>query len=371
MSDRPPERTRRFLSSVSEGTRERLEAVGAPIDEVAEASAVLERCFRGGGKLLVFGNGGSAADAQHMATELVGRFLLERDGLPAIALTTDTSALTAIGNDYGFDRIFARQLEALGRRGDVALGISTSGSSPNVVAGIEAARERGLRTIALTGPSGGELAARADVVVGVAAAAAPRIQEGHLAIEHALCESVEVLLARQPAADYEASSGRVLAWDDLLALRARWRRQGRTVVWTNGCFDLMHAGHVQSLEAARQLGDVLVVGVNSDDSVRELKGPERPFVTADERAAVLAALRAVDAVTVFDDVSPVSALAELQPEVHCKGADYAPPGGKPIPELPIVESYGGRVEFLPLMPSRSSTDLITRIRHGDPAHAGH
>lgn len=150
--------------------------------------------------------------------------------------------------------------------------------------------------------------------------------------------------------------------ESLLALRHRWRRDGQTVVWTNGCFDLLHVGHVRSLQAASRFGDRLIVGLNSDASVSRLKGSHRPLVAQAERAEILAALAVVDAVVVFDEATPEAAIRVLQPDVHCKGADYAPPHGKPIPEKALVESYGGRVEFLPLFPDRSSTLLIRAIR---------
>ena len=150
-------------------------------------------------------------------------------------------------------------------------------------------------------------------------------------------------------------------WPALLAARERARAEGKRVVWTNGCFDLLHVGHIRSLQAARRLGDVLVVGVNSDDSVRQLKGPKRPILPAEERVEILAALECVDHVIVFDELTPEAALACLRPDVHCKGADYAPPHGKPIPEAALIVSFGGRVEFLPLVPSTSTSDLIRRI----------
>jgi rfaE bifunctional protein nucleotidyltransferase chain/domain len=153
-----------------------------------------------------------------------------------------------------------------------------------------------------------------------------------------------------------------LGWPDLLAAREDLRRAGRVVVWTNGCFDLLHPGHVASLQAARALGDVLVVGLNSDASVTAAKGPDRPIFSQSERAAVLAALECVDYVVVFDEPTPEAALAALRPDVHCKGADYAPPHGRPIPERAVVEGYGGRVEFLPLAPGFSTTELLRRIR---------
>ena len=151
--------------------------------------------------------------------------------------------------------------------------------------------------------------------------------------------------------------------DTLRALRASDRAAGRVVVWTNGCFDLLHPGHVASLQAARNLGDVLIVGVNSDASVKANKGPTRPILNQDERAGMLAALACVDHVVVFDEDTPAAILAELQPDVHCKGTEYAPPHGRPVPEADVVRAYGGRLAFLPLVPGVSTTELLRRIRH--------
>lgn len=142
----------------------------------------------------------------------------------------------------------------------------------------------------------------------------------------------------------------------------------RTVVWTNGCFDLLHPGHIRSLKAAAALGDILIVGVNSDRVVRQLKGSDRPILPESERAEMVAALACVDHVIIYDDLTPERILAELKPDIHCKGADYAPPHGKPIPERAVVESYGGRVVFLPLIPGISTTDLINRIRTLESPH---
>jgi phosphoheptose isomerase len=158
---------------------------------VLEAAIAVIAALRGGHKLLLFGNGGSAADAQHVAAELVGRYQRERAALAAIALTTDTSILTSIGNDYTFDRIFARQIEALGRTGDVAFGISTSGGSPNVVAALVAARALGLQTIALTGGDGGAVGRAAAIHVNVPSEATARVQEVHRTLLHVLCDLVE------------------------------------------------------------------------------------------------------------------------------------------------------------------------------------
>lgn len=147
-----------------------------------------------GGKLLFAGNGGSAAEAQHFSAEMVGRFLQERRPLPSIALSTDTSALTAIANDYGYEQVFARQVEALGQPGDVLVAMSTSGRSPNILAAMRSARERGLHTIALTGRHPREMAECADIVLAVPSGHTPQIQEGHLVLGHLLCAMVETRL---------------------------------------------------------------------------------------------------------------------------------------------------------------------------------
>jgi D-sedoheptulose 7-phosphate isomerase len=148
--------------------------------------------LRNGGKILIFGNGGSAADAQHIAAELVGRYKLERKGLPAIALTTDTSALTAIGNDYGFHRVFDRQVEAFAEEGDIVIGISTSGCSDNVISAIMLANELGCKTIGFSGRGGGEMNTLCDVNLVVPADDTPRIQEMHIVIGHTMCHLIEI-----------------------------------------------------------------------------------------------------------------------------------------------------------------------------------
>jgi phosphoheptose isomerase len=157
---------------------------------VRAAEAVLD-AYATGGKVLAFGNGGSSADAQHFAAELVGRFERDRAGMAAMALTTDTCTMTSVANDYGFERIFARQIEAFGRTGDVAVAISTSGESPNVIAGLREAAARGLRTIALTGRNGGALGAMAEIHINVPHDTTCRVQEVHMTLLHAICGIVE------------------------------------------------------------------------------------------------------------------------------------------------------------------------------------
>lgn len=161
------------------------------LDNIEKAAKAMTASLRKGGKLLVFGNGGSAADSQHIAAELVGRFKMERKALPAIALTTNTSSLTAIANDYGYDAVFSRQIEALGAKGDVALGISTSGNSKNVIEAFKKAKAIGLTTIALTGQDGAKLKRMCDISIIVETKYTPSIQESHIMIAHIICLLIE------------------------------------------------------------------------------------------------------------------------------------------------------------------------------------
>lgn len=162
--------------------------------QILSAAQIIISAYQKGGKVLIMGNGGSAADAQHIAGELVGRFKKERKALPAIALTTDSSVLTAIGNDYGFDEIFRRQIEALAQSIDVVIGISTSGNSCNVLMAIEKAKEIGAKTIGLSGKGGGKLAQSANLCLVVPSNDTPRIQEAHITIGHIICDMVEETL---------------------------------------------------------------------------------------------------------------------------------------------------------------------------------
>jgi D-sedoheptulose 7-phosphate isomerase len=161
---------------------------------VMQVAMQIVKSLERGGKVFFFGNGGSAADAQHLAAEFTGRFLKERRALPALALSVNSSSLTAIGNDYGFDIVFARQLEALGREGDVAVGISTSGNSPNVMRAMEAANSKSIFSVALTGKSGGTLKNIADCTICIPSEETPRIQECHILTGHLICELVEEVL---------------------------------------------------------------------------------------------------------------------------------------------------------------------------------
>jgi D-sedoheptulose 7-phosphate isomerase len=190
------------------GAEARVKLADACLNGLLEIADVIRISLAAGGKLLLFGNGGSAADAQHVAAEFVCRFSRDRQALAAIALTTDTSILTAISNDYGFDQIFVRQIRALVRRGDVAIGISTSGSSHNVLEGIKAARELGLITVALTGAKGEDFSRLADFTLIVPSSVTSHIQEGHIVLLHTLCEAAESLLIGAFENGKEVSSGK-------------------------------------------------------------------------------------------------------------------------------------------------------------------
>jgi len=180
-----------ILQELKESVEVKEAMIKSLIPQIAQAARLIIDAFKKGGKLILFGNGGSAADAQHIACEFLGRFKKERKPLPAIALSTNTSNLTAIGNDYGFEFVFSRQMEAIANEGDVALGISTSGKSPNVLEAFRVAKKRGLKTIALSGRRGDDLKGLADICILIPSDNTPRIQEAHITVGHIICRLVE------------------------------------------------------------------------------------------------------------------------------------------------------------------------------------
>ncbi len=188
---RPVNALARVRSVLGESIRVKQQLLESCASEIARAAEEVLGTFQRDRKVLLFGNGGSASDALHIASEWVGRYVGERVALPAIALTASPSELTALANDYGYERVFVRGIEAHGKPGDLAIALSTSGNSPNVLAGVEAARARGLFTIGLTGKGGGKLAGAVDLAIRVPSDETPRIQEAHIAIGHALCEVVD------------------------------------------------------------------------------------------------------------------------------------------------------------------------------------
>ncbi|MBI4595660.1 MAG: D-sedoheptulose 7-phosphate isomerase [Candidatus Tectomicrobia bacterium] len=182
----------RFIeSALRESARIKEKVAETLTREIEAATELIIKSLENGGRLLIMGNGGSAADAQHLAAELVGRFHREREGIPALALTTDTSILTALGNDYGFEKVFSRQVEAHGRTGDILLGLSTSGRSPNIARAFEKASEMGLKTIGLLGCGGGDIKDLVDLAIVIPSSETPRIQEAHITVGHIICQGIE------------------------------------------------------------------------------------------------------------------------------------------------------------------------------------
>jgi rfaE bifunctional protein nucleotidyltransferase chain/domain len=220
-----------------------------------------------------------------------------------------------------------------------------------------------MKIVGLTGARGVAFAASCDAGIAVPSSNTARIQELHITIGHILCEAVDEAFAPSPRATNGHAPGpahdKLFALPELVAWREACRARKQTVVWTNGVFDVLHVGHLHSLREAKKFGDVLVVGVNDDASVRANKGPARPVYPCAERLEMLAALELVDAIVVFDDATPERVLSEVKPDIHVKGADYA---DKPIPERAIVEAYGGRIELVPLVVGRSTTDVLAKLR---------
>ncbi len=322
---------------------------------VAASAQRISAAIARGNKILFCGNGGSAADAQHIAAELVGRYVDERPALAGIALTTDTSILTAVGNDYGYDAVFSRQVEALGQTGDVLVAISTSGNSANVIAAVAAARRRGLEVIGLLGRDGGKLQQLVDVALTIAVPETAHIQECHIMIGHIWCAAVDASL--QPCAVVPA--GGVLDEAGAIAAARAAQAAGERVVMTNGCFDILHPGHVAYLRQAHALGQRLIVAVNDDDSVRRLKGAQRPVNALAHRLQMLAALDCVDWVVPFGEDTPQRLICALLPDVLVKGGDYRP---EQIAGADCVLVAGGEVKVLDFVDGHSTTGLIERIR---------
>jgi rfaE bifunctional protein nucleotidyltransferase chain/domain len=355
---------------------------GAPLPDpqvevLATWAVLVVAAQRAGGTLFTFGNGGSAADAEHLAAELVGRYDRDRRPLAALALTTNTAAVTAIANDYGFEQVFARQVHAVAGPLDIVLGISTSGRSPNVVAGLAAARDVGARRLALLGVDGPTTSAGdvADSVLAVAPDHTPGVQEAHRLAWHLLCVGIDAILdaplppaAPRTGADHPVLGGgrdraaieqaRVLDLEAALERVAGWRAAGHRIATTNGCFDVLHEGHVAALDEARRQADHLVVLCNTDASTTRVKGPGRPVVPYDQRAAVLAGLRSVDIVVALDDDLPTALLEQLRPDVHVKGSEYALGD---LPEAAAVQAAGGRIHRNAMVADRSTTAFLDRI----------
>lgn len=327
-------------------------------EEFARALNLCLEALRHGRKILAFGNGGSACDAEHLVAELVGRFGYDRPSLPGVALTIPASTVTAIANDYGYEQLFARQIEGVGQAGDVAIGFTTSGKSPNVLRALQVGRARGLKTIVCTGAADSPCEKAADVCLKVPATATPRIQEIHAVLVHSLCRGIEQALFPKPDLVALPAAKIVEAANMSEFVRAI---NGYKSVFTNGCFDILHPGHVTYLQAARRLGDLLVVGVNSDASVKKLKGPQRPYHRLEDRMMMLSALACVDYVIAFDEETPQRLIESLTPRILVKGGDYT---RESVVGADWVESHGGRVCIIPLVEGHSTTRILEKNGHG-------
>ncbi len=323
--------------------------------DIERATNVLIGALLRGRKILTCGNGGSAGDAQHLASELVNRFETERIALAAISLVPDSSVVTAIANDYAYDLIFSRQVEALGNKGDVLVVFTTSGNSRNILRAIKTAQERQMTVIAMTGKNGGqarEILGRFDIEVRAPADTTARIQEIHLLVIHSICKALDLRftgysLTRPPKVQKD--------WSDLKKIT----HGIRPLVFTNGVFDLLHRGHVHYLQKAQEMGACLVVGINSDASVGRLgKGIGRPIQNEDDRAHILAELTSIDYVTIFDEETPENLISAIEPDLLVKGGDYSI---RKIIGEDLVLSRGGRVEIIPIEFKRSTSAIVQYI----------
>jgi rfaE bifunctional protein nucleotidyltransferase chain/domain len=324
---------------------------------VGDIGAKLASVFRSGGKVLVFGNGGSAACAQHFAAEFTGKLKMDRAPLPALALTVDGSALTAIANDYGYVNVFSRQVEALANKGDLVIGLTTSGSSANVAAALQTAKALGAVTVLLVGK---ETKIIADYVLRIPIHETARVQEAHDLLLHEIAQITERQLFDALGPDSSADPFPFELSDSHLEDFGNWiRTTGQTLATTNGVFDLLHIGHRDFLNRASNFGDRMVVLVNSDESVRTLKGPDRPVRGQQDRVRDLEKLPSVSHVFVFDELDPRSPLELLRPDVHIKGADYS---GKPLIEQKAVQKSGGIVRIVDSGSSESTSLQINRLK---------
>ncbi|HNX75467.1 MAG TPA: SIS domain-containing protein [Candidatus Rifleibacterium sp.] len=319
----------------------------------SQAVNMMITALRAGQRILVCGNGGSASDAEHMAGELVGRFGYDRASLPCISLCTPSATFTAIANDYGYEQVFKRQVQGLGRAGDVLVGLSTSGNSPNIIEAFKVAKELKITTIAMTGSRDSKLSQIADLTVRAPSAKTPRIQEIHGLLLHSICRAIEEEIFPGQAPAPALPAHKILTSDEIPALAAAI--SGYQSVFTNGCFDILHPGHVYVLNEARKAGELLILGLNSDNSIKRLKGPTRPYHRFAERAMVLAALACVDYVIGFDEDTPENLIKALTPKILVKGGDYTP---ATIVGADWVTGHGGSVKVVPLLEGHSTTGIL-------------
>ncbi|HUW88535.1 MAG TPA: SIS domain-containing protein [Candidatus Paceibacterota bacterium] len=314
----------------------------------------ISQAFILGHRVYAFGNGGSASQAQHFTTELIGRFKGNRRSLPAISLCTDTSAMTAISNDFGFDHVFSRQVESLVEAGDVVIGFTTSGTSPNVLAGLAEAKKHGGITVLISGDKGQIAPGASDIVIEVGGQETAIIQEAHLILIHIVCELIESKMGLSEN-ELERVVPRFVHESHLSEIQLP---PHEAIVWVNGCFDLLHEGHLRLLNQASKMGKYLVVGINSDESVRRIKGASRPYVSEENRARTLLQFPFVDLVVIFAEDDPLTVLKHLRPGKVIKGPEYRE---RDYPEKSFLTEIGCTVSYTDEVQGVSTTRIVDRI----------
>ena len=317
-----------------------------------ESAKIIIEALKNGNKILICGNGGSASDAEHMAGEIVGRFGYDRESLPCISLCTPSATFTAISNDYGYEKVFERQVQGFGKHGDILIGISTSGNSLNIVKAFESAEKLGIKTIGMTGQKDSKLSEISNICLKVPSTKTPRIQEIHGLIIHSLCRAIEDEIfskASVPA----LPSNKIIGKDNIEKFAKAIKNYSS--VFTNGCFDILHPGHVYILKECRKYGELLIVGLNSDNSIKRLKGDKRPYHKFNDRANVLSALECVDYVIEFDEDTPQKLIETLTPKVLIKGGDYTV---DTVVGAQHVINNGGKVVIIPLLEGHSTTAIL-------------
>ncbi len=321
-------------------------------DNFSKAAKLLVDTLKNGKKILICGNGGSASDAEHMAGEIVGRFGYDRPSLPCVSLCTPSATFTAISNDYGYEKVFSRQVSGLGCAGDVLIGISTSGNSANIVEAFKEAQNKSISTIAMTGSKDSKLSEIANITLRAGSTKTPRIQEIHSILIHSLCRAIEDEIFNKASAP-ALPDKKILKGEEIKILANAIK--GYRSVFTNGCFDILHPGHVYILNECRKQGELLIVGLNSDASIKRLKGPTRPYHKFEDRANVLAALECVDYVIGFNEDTPKDLIEALTPNILIKGGDYTP---ETVVGADWVTSHGGKVVIIPLLEGHSTTAIL-------------
>ena len=324
------------------------------IQQIEDLADLITDAFKAGNRIYAFGNGGSAAEAQHFTTELIGRFKENRVPLPAISLCSDSSAMTCIANDFGFDAVFSRQVEGLVKQGDVVIGFTTSGGSRNILEGLDAGRKMGGKSVLITGERKLLNTDLADLVVQIGGFETAIIQESHLMLIHILSELIEVKMElRKPI--FSKVNPRIIYDYDF---KKEMLPERREIVWVNGCFDILHEGHLMLLDNARRAGGYLVVGVNSDISVKQLKGDTRPLIPEMNRARTISELFFVDLVIIFSGEDPLEILSEVRPSIAIKGDVYRDANFK---ERDFLIAIGCDIRFTAHIEGISSSKIISNF----------